>query len=181
MPAYRAARIAFLLTVLTFPLAAQSTPETEPNDAAGSATLARLGDTISGLMNPDDVDYFAVDLEPGTQLELAAAYVPFCRDFSLLDPSGNRLAFGNCMEGIDTLRFVIAVGGRYLIRVTQFDDAPGERPTRPYSLHIGTTNAALGIEQVVAALLAAAPGTLDPAFVQQLDRQGNGNGILDVG
>ena len=181
MASHRAARIAALLTVLNFPLAAQRTTESEPNDAAGMATLARLGDTISGLINPDDVDYFAVDLEPGTQLELVAAYVPFCRDFSLLDPSGNRLAFGDCMEGIDTLRFVVPLGGRYLIRVTQFDDAPGERPTRPYSLHIGTTNAALGIEQVVGALLSAAPETLDPAFVQRLDQQGNGNGILDVG
>jgi hypothetical protein len=162
-------------------LAAQTTPEREPNDAASSATLARLGDTISGTINPRDVDYFAVDLAAGTQLELIAQRVPFCRDFALLDPAGNRLAFGDCMEQIDTLRVAIPARGRYLIRITQFDDAPGEHPPRPYSLHIGTNPATTSVATVVEALLAGDPGAIAPAFQQQLDQQGNGNGVLDVG
>lgn len=161
--------------------AAQTTREREPNDAAPTATLARLGDTIAGIINPDDVDYFAVDLAAGAQVELIAADVPFCRDFSLLDPSGNRLAFGDCMERIDTLRFTVPVAGRYLIRVTEFEDAPGDRPSHPYSLHVGTNPAAIEVEKIVKALLAGDVGTLDPTLVQQLDQFGNGNGRLDVG
>lgn len=169
----------FLLT--TGRLAAQSTVEREPNDAAQTATVAHLGDTISGIINPDDVDYFAVDLAAGAPLELIAADVPFCRDFALLDPSGNRLAFGNCMDNIDTLRFTIPVAGRYLIRVTQFDDAPGERPSRPYSMHIGTNPAAIGLSHVIDMLLANEPAELDPSLLQKIDAQGNRNGVLDVG
>src|SRR5688572_7448233 len=107
---------AVLAAVLVFSagrVAAQTVQEHEPNDDARTATVARLGDTIAGIINPDDVDYFAVDLEAGAPLELIAADVPFCRDFSLLDPSGNRLAFGNCMDNIDTLRFTVPVAGRY--------------------------------------------------------------------
>lgn len=77
--------IAAFLIALVGPAAAQqgrSTREVEPNDAALTATVAHLGDTISGTINPSDVDYFAVDLEAGAQLELIAAHVPFCRDFA---------------------------------------------------------------------------------------------------
>ena len=181
MAAHRVGLLFTCLLLSTGRGAAQTTREHEPNDAASSATLARLGDTISGIINPSDVDYFAVDLTAGALLELIAADVPFCRDFSLLDPSGNRLAFGDCMEHVDTLRFTIPAAGRYLIRVTQFDDAPGERALRPYSLHIGTNPAAVDVERVMNALLAGNAGTLDPALVQQLDQFGNGNGMLDVG
>lgn len=154
--------------------------EVEPNDAAPSATIARLGDTISGTVNPDDVDYFAVTLEAGTQLELVAARVPFCRDFALLDPDGNRIAFGDCMDSIDTLRVTIPTAGRYLIRVTEFDDAPTVQPMRPYSLLI-STQSDVGVSRVINALLAADSRTLDPVFARLLDQQGNGNGVLDVG
>lgn len=174
---------AALLLAVSAPAVAQgqATPEAEPNDAAETATLARLGDTISGTINPADVDYFAVELKAGEQLELIAARVPFCRDFSLLDPSGTRLAFGDCIEGIDTLRVTIPVAGRYLIRVTQFDDAPGEHPLRPYSLHIGTNPVAIDVARIVNAVLAGDPASLDPAVVQRLDAHGNANGVLDVG
>jgi len=180
----RHARLAALLVVFAGPVAAQagrSTPEVEPNDAAQTATLARLGDTISGTVNPFDIDYFAVQLAGGTPLVLIAAPVPFCRDFALLDPSGNRLAFGNCVEEIDTLQFTIPVTGRYLIRVTQFDDAPGEHPQRPYALHIGTNPVVIDVARVVDALLAGDPAALDPALRQRLDAYGNANGVLDVG
>lgn len=176
--------IAAYLIALVGSAAAQqgrSTPEIEPNDAAQTATFVHLGDTISGTINPSDVDYFAVDLEAGAQLELIAARVPFCRDFALLDPSGNRLAFADCIDEIDTLRFAIPVTGRYLIRVTQFDDAPREHPLRPYSLHIGTNPAAIDVATVVSALLAGDPTAIDPVLVQRLDQQGNTNGVLDVG
>jgi hypothetical protein len=162
-------------------MAAQTVQEHEPNDDARSATMARMGDTIAGIINPDDVDYFAVDLEAGDALELIAAHVPFCRDFSLLDASGNRLAFGNCMDNVDTLRFTIPANGRYLIRVTQFDDAPGDRPSRPYSMHIGTNPASIGLSHVIDMLLANERVGLDSAELQQIDGQGNRNGVLDVG
>lgn len=172
------------LIVLALPSAAQqpqSTREVEPNDGLQTATLAKLGDTISGTINPYDIDYFAVDLEAGTQLELIAAPVPFCRDFSVLDPSGNRLAFGDCIEGIDTLRLTIPATGRYRIRVTQFDDAPGDHPFRAYSLHLGTNSAVIGVSRIVNALLAGQAAQLDSSVVRLLDQQGNGNGVLDVG
>jgi hypothetical protein len=173
--------LALLLFAFAAPGAAQTTVEHEPNNSATSATLARLGDTISGTINPTDVDYFAVDLEAGTELEVIAEDVPFCRDFSLLDPAGNRMAFGDCMEQIDTLRVTIPAAGRYLIRVTQFDDAPGEHPLRPYSLHIGTNPAAINVAKIVEALLAGDPQAIDPSLRQRLDQEGNGNGVLDVG
>lgn len=183
MASLRPTHLAAALLALAFaaPSAAQSTVEQEPNDGAPSATLAHLGDTILGTINPTDVDYFAVELASGTELELIADRVPFCRDFSLLDPAGNRMAFGDCMEQIDTLRVTIPAGGRYLIRVTQFDDAPGEHPLRPYSLHIGTNPASVNVAKIVEALLAGDPGAVESSLRQQLDQQGNGNGVLDVG
>jgi hypothetical protein len=158
----------------------RSLPEIEPNNAAQTATLAHLGDTISGTVNPDDVDYFAVDLEAGTQLELIGAHVPFCRDFALLNPAGTRLAFGDCMAQVDTLRLTIPVRGRYLIRVTEFDDAPVAQPLRPYSLHIGTNAGTIDIASVASALLGDRT-MLDSTSRQWLDQRGNGNGVLDVG
>lgn len=181
MASPRSAAFSFLLILCAARASAQTTREHEPNDDAASATVARMGDTIAGTVNPSDVDYYAVELAAGTQLELIAAPVQFCRDFSFLDPSGNRLAFGNCMDNVDTLRITIPVAGRYLIRVTQFDDAPRDFPLRPYSLHVGTNPAASALDNVVKALLGADVGGLDPAFVQQLDGLGNGNGVLDVG
>ena len=181
MASPRSAAVSVLLMLGAASVSAQTTREHEPNDDAASATVARMGDTIAGTVNPSDVDYYAVELAAGTQLELIAAPVPFCRDFSFLDPSGNRLAFGNCMDNVDTLRITIPVAGRYLIRVTQFDDAPRDFPLRPYSLHVGTNPAASALDNVVKALLGADVGGLDPAFVQQLDGLGNGNGVLDVG
>lgn len=180
MPAHSAVLAGFLL-LGSVSLASQTVREHEPNNDAGTATVARLGDTISGLINPEDVDYFAVELKAGTLLELAAAEVGYCRDFALLDPSGSRLAFGDCMENIDTLRLTIPADGRYLIRVTEFDDAPIEHPLRPYSMHIGTNPAAVDLEVVVRALLAGDPNGLDESLRQQLDDAGNGNGLLDVG
>ena len=177
----RSAAVSVLLIFSAARVTAQTIREHEPNDDAATATVARMGDTIAGTVNPSDVDYYAIELAAGTQLELIAAPVPFCRDFSLLDPSGNRLAFGDCMDNIDTLRVTIPAPGRYLIRVTQFDDAPRDFPLRPYSLHVGTNPAAGAVENVVNALLGGDVAGLDPAFVQQLDRIGNGNGVLDVG
>ena len=175
--------IAALSIALATPAAAQqarSLLEIEPNNAAQTATLAHLGDTILGAVNPADIDYFAVDLEAGTQLELIGAHVPFCRDFAFLDPAGNRLAFGDCMEQVDTLRLMIPVTGRYLIRVTEFDDAPGDHPMRPYSLHIGTSAGTIDVASVVSALLAGRT-MVDSTTMQWLDQRGNGNGVLDVG
>jgi hypothetical protein len=177
----RRAVVSVLLLLCSARVSAQTTREHEPNDEAATATVARMGDTIAGTVNPSDVDYYAVDLEAGTQLELIAAPVQFCRDFSFLDPSGNRMAFGDCMDNIDTLRVTIPASGRYLIRVTQFDDAPRDFPLRPYSLHIGTNPAAVDVDRVVKALLGGDVTGLDAAFVQRLDDLGNGNGILDVG
>jgi len=179
-----AALAAILLTALTGSALAQqgrAVAEIEPNDGAQTATLARLGDTISGTVNPDDVDYFAVDLEAGTQLELIATPVPFCRDFAFVAPNGNRLAFADCMDGIDTLRITIPERGRYFIRVTQFDDAPTQHPMHPYSLHIGTATPAIDVSSVVAALLTGDSTGLDPSVRRTLDLAGNGNGAVDIG
>ena len=181
MASPRTAAFSILLIFTAARVSAQTTREHEPNDDAATATVARMGDTIAGTVNPSDVDYYAVDLEAGTQLELIAAPVQFCRDFSFLDPSGNRLAFGNCMDNIDTLRVTIPATGRYLIRVTQFDDAPRDFPLRPYSLHVGTNPAASQLDRVVKAILGRDIAALDPGFVQQLDDLGNRNGLLDVG
>ena len=181
MASPRSAALSVLLILCATRASAQTTPEQEPNDDAATATSARMGDTIAGTVIPSDVDYYAVALAAGTQLELIAAPAQFCRDFAFLDPSGNRMAFGNCMDNIDTLRVTIPATGRYLIRVTQFDDAPRDFPLRPYSLHIGTNPAAIDLDKVVKALLGGDLAGLDAAFVRQLDGLGNGNGVLDVG
>jgi hypothetical protein len=181
MASPQTAAFSILLMLCSARLSAQTTREHEPNDDAASATVARMGDTIAGTVNPSDVDYYAVDLPAGTQLELIAAPAQFCRDFAFLDPAGDRMAFGDCMNNVDTLRVTIPAAGRYLIRVTQFDDAPIEFPLRPYSLHIGTNSAAIDLDKVVKALLDGDVAALDAAFVRQLDGLGNGNGVLDVG
>src|SRR4030081_2990793 len=52
--------------------------ETEPNDAFATATVVRLGDTISGFIDRhSDWDYFAVDIPAGKiQVGIAPQFCP---------------------------------------------------------------------------------------------------------
>lgn len=179
-----------LLALCIHPGAAQAQDpppidEREPNNEAGSATIVPPGAVIAGTINPYDVDYWAIEVQAGTRLQIVGADVGFCRDFALLDTDGStRLAFGDCMENIDSLAYVVPATGRYFVRVTQFDDAPIDHPMRPYAMRftVGPGGGAAGTAaQVVEALLSGTTAGMPLEFVRQLDAQGNANGILDIG
>jgi hypothetical protein len=131
MASPRSAALSVLLILCATRASAQTTPEQEPNDDAATATTARMGDTIAGTVNPSDVDYYAVALTSGTQLELIAAPAQFCRDSRSWTRPATGWPSGIAWTNIDTLRVTIPATGRYLIRVTQFDDAPRDFPFAP--------------------------------------------------
>lgn len=133
------ALLVFASTAVGVPAQGQVVREHEPNNSATTATLTSLGDTISGEITKGDIDYWAFDVAAGTRLELAGLTRTFCRDFALLDGDGSHLlAFSDCMESNDTLYFPIQTAGRYYVRVTRYNDAPGDTIPRPYAMRFGT-------------------------------------------
>jgi hypothetical protein len=111
--------------------------ELEPNDAPATAMLATLADTISGSIGREgDVDFFAIDLSAGTQLDAnvditgSALYNP---TFSLLATDGvTPLLVHDWQSQEYRLRYAIQTPGRYYLRVGNY--RPG---TGAYVLRIG--------------------------------------------
>ena len=111
--------------------------ELEPNDAPATAMLVTLTDTISGSIGREgDVDFFAIDLSAGTQLDAnvditgSALYNP---TFSLLASDGvTPLLVHEWQSQEYRLRYTIQTTGRYYLRVGNY--RPG---TGTYVLRIG--------------------------------------------
>lgn len=111
--------------------------EQEPNDAPATAMLATLADTIGGSIGREgDVDFFAIDLNAGTQLDAnvditgSALYNP---TFALLAPDGITPLVTHDWESQEyRLRYTIPTAGRYYLRVANY--RPG---TGSYVLRIG--------------------------------------------
>jgi len=111
--------------------------EREPNDAPASAMLVTLADTINAAIGREaDVDYFAIDLAAGTQLDAnvditgSALYNP---TFSLLATDGVTVLLMHDWQSQEyRLRYAVQTTGRYYLRVTNY--RPG---TGAYVLRVG--------------------------------------------
>ena len=108
--------------------------EREPNDTSITATLVPLGGDVKGAIDhPGDIDYFAVDLEAGTELEFylypntATLYNP---TQWLIDPDGRTII--NKIDWISTLhliRHVVPRSGRYFLRIGDYEGRGGPEYT----------------------------------------------------
>jgi hypothetical protein len=111
--------------------------ELEPNDGPANAMLVTLADTIGGSIGREgDVDFFAIDLNAGTQLDAdvditgSALYNP---TFGLFATDGITPLVTHDWESQEyRLRYTIQTTGRYYLRVANY--RPG---TGTYVLRIG--------------------------------------------
>jgi hypothetical protein len=136
------AAIATILTVVPTRVFAQQVAETEPNNSRAAASLAHLGDTVSGTMPYLDVDYFAIDLAAGTKLVVTLLNHQFCPEFNLWDSNGKPLDYRSCMSDThphDTIYIAIPTTGRYYISIDHLDETPGDadHPPGTYQLTTG--------------------------------------------
>jgi hypothetical protein len=99
--------------------------EQEPNDAPANAMLLTLADTISGAIGSEgDIDYFAIDLTAGTQLDFSldiagsALYNP---TLALIDRDGVTMLSEQNWESREyRIRYTIPTAGRYFVRVGNY-------------------------------------------------------------
>ncbi len=117
--------------------------ESEPNDVAGQADAAALGDTASGVVTPaGDADYWTFAATAGTWLDIDvdAAEVGSTLDptLELLAPDGvTTLAFNDDFDGLDSrLRYQIQADGQYYLVVRDFSNTGGAGHT--YVIHFAT-------------------------------------------
>lgn len=119
--------------------------ESEINNTASAANFIALGDTVSGEITHPDTDFFAIDLNAGTNLALRAAVSDVgCNALPLLrlySPDGTELvretsspAGGSFNPKID---YPITSSGRYLVSIDSWGTPGG--PEKPcYFLWSGT-------------------------------------------
>ena len=123
--------------LVTAAAAPASKMEREPNDAAATAMPVTLADMIQAAIDTEgDVDFFAIDLEAGTNLDASvdisgsALYNP---TFWLVDRDGVTPLLQHDWESREyRLRYTIATTGRYYLRVGNY--RPG---TGTYVLRVG--------------------------------------------
>lgn len=121
--------------------------ESESNNAASSATPMTLGDTVSGALLPyGDVDFFALDLNAGTNLRLDLAVSALgCNALpllTLLSPNGTQLVQETSSPVGGTfnpwIEYPIASSGRYLVSVSSWGSTPAWAGLPCYFLRSGT-------------------------------------------
>jgi len=120
-----------------------TTAEVEPNDSLSKATPVALGDTVTGVINPaGDVDYFAVDLQAGTvvdiRVEAQSLGSPLDSYIALFAADTTLLGINDDYAGLDS-RIVAAIPrtGRYYVGITDYRYPTGG-PTYTYRILIRT-------------------------------------------
>lgn len=120
--------------------------EKEPNSEFGTAQLVELNSTVSGVVQNEDVDYYAIDLKQGQQInvELEGLRHAYLNDF--FDPyiaiyDAKRFEITASDDSIflqqDCLCAMVAPSdGRYIIEVRESSFGGNDRCK--YRLHIGT-------------------------------------------
>jgi sugar lactone lactonase YvrE len=112
--------------------------EREPNDAPNAAMLASLGEDIDGRIDVEgDVDYYALDLEAGTQLEFSLFPAPALYNPTqwLLDTDGQTLLSSHDWESTThRIRYTIPTTGRYYVRVGNY--RPGSGSDHSYRISL---------------------------------------------
>jgi hypothetical protein len=76
--------------------------EAEPNDTIAGSNVARLGTAITGSLAEGDLDYFAVEIPPGTRAELVVGLAVFAGDagITIFDDAGAPLGGADTSEQI---------------------------------------------------------------------------------
>lgn len=128
------------LLLMAAPLAAQQTTETERNDDPSTATAAHLGDTLTGTIGYQDVDYFAMDLPAGAKIEFVMLQHGFCAAMAIVQPDGQHGGGTDCMSDRspnDSIYFT-ATAGRYYVSLTHSEETPGDEnhPPLPYKMRV---------------------------------------------
>jgi len=133
-----------VLTVGTLPEVA----EVEPNTNLKQAQLVGVNVTVSGVVQSEDVDHFAVDLKKGERLnvELEGTRLANMSSASFFDPvlsvrdeDGNELARSDDATLLQQDCFCSLLAprdGRYIVQIR--DVAYGGGATSVYRMHIGT-------------------------------------------
>ncbi|OLB63884.1 MAG: hypothetical protein AUH96_10200 [Nitrospirae bacterium 13_2_20CM_2_61_4] len=123
--------------------------EHEPNNTRAAANTVSLGDSIAGQVSlPGDVDYFAVDLQLGTNVAIVLSDPPSIKDWSwtmsLLDTNGATLStndeYSDWLPGT-RIWYTVTKTGRYYVRLNNRPLWGGADPNAtagdyPYSLRI---------------------------------------------
>ncbi len=151
------------------------TVETEPNDDVAAAPEVALNGTINGIVQPEDVDYYAVQLAEGQRLAvevegLRLGNLLFDPKLRLYGPHGHELI---AEDDTQVLRqdagFVYSAteAGRYVVAVSEA--SYGGSGSAHYRLHVGDFPRPLGVSP-----MGGAPGSTakltwlgDPGLVPQ--------------
>jgi hypothetical protein len=129
--------------------------EREPNDAPASAQIVRLGDTLTGAIDPRrDLDYFTFDVPAGTLLRIdrTGSYgsATFSRiELNLVDVDGQSSLVW-LLEDHDYMAFEypITYGGRYYltVRVWDHDDpSPTNWPSPQWTYRVAITGTPIAL------------------------------------
>ena len=186
-------------------------PEVEPNDSIPDATLVAVGDTVTGvILTAQDVDWFAVDLQAGSVLDLdidawavGSALDPV---LLLVDPTGVDTLVKNDDENALSLdsriRYTVTATGRHfvLLRDAQLSGgafhtyslrfAPGgpADPTVPFAFGLGgpTATAVSGsgllfiVDSVARRILRLDPNVPVSPVVELVDLSGRADELRDI-
>jgi len=122
-------------------LAVAQADATEPNDSFDTATPLSPPVDRDGLMtSAEDHDFYAVDLDRGTRLNVSV--VPETRetdtDLLVFDPNRNQLASRASTEGTERLSFQAPLNGTYFLVVISWSSTE-----QPYSLSATASDEAL--------------------------------------
>ena len=117
--------------------------EQEPNDSPAAAQAVPLGTTVHGVVENEDLDCFAVDLEKGARLSVeieglrlgSHMFDPF---LAIVDPAGRDVAAVDDSPAVfpdGILSLLAAEAGRYVVQVREASFR-GDANSR-YRLHVG--------------------------------------------
>ena len=131
--------VLFALCVLAPRLAAQgrTVSETEPNNSAATATMAALGDTLVGFVNPaGDVDWFAFEVPAGTWLTIPRGNPRYTISIVLVNADGGGMGGMDADDtgNRDTISTPIGIAGRHYIAIEAKQG--GGSPDHNYSIVI---------------------------------------------
>jgi len=117
--------------------------EVEPNNFPSEAEVSELNNTINGVVNSEDVDYYSFNLEAGAKLAVEIEALRLGKDLfdpkvRLFDPSGHEVI---AADDTTLLRqdagfvYVAAEAGAHIVTVSEASYGGGA--TNAYRLHAG--------------------------------------------
>ncbi len=126
----------------TVNLTPRTSDETGSNDDPASAHFLALGDTAFGFINPlGDTDFYAVDLAPGTSLNVDADALdvgsPLLAALRVFDTDGTTLLNFSAGSQDVQVRFFTPTGGRFFVEISDWRGPVGS-PSSFYTIKVDT-------------------------------------------